>query len=85
VVDDVGQLLGEQPQVEGVQHRAHRRHGEVRLEVLLGVPQERPDPVALLHAEPGQRPGQPCCALPDLAYVACPDAVAVEGPHDAAA
>ena len=47
VVHDVGQLLGEQPQVQGVQDGAHRRHGEVGLEVLLGVPQERPDPVAL--------------------------------------
>ena len=39
VVDDVGELLGEEADVERVEHRAHARDGEVGLEVLLGVPQ----------------------------------------------
>ena len=58
VVDHVGELLGEQPDVERVQHRAHRRHREVGLEVLLRVPQERADPVAGLDPEPRERARQ---------------------------
>ena len=46
VVDHVGQLLGEQPDVEGVQHRAHAGHGQVGLEVMLVVPSKRSDPIA---------------------------------------
>jgi hypothetical protein len=37
-----------------VQHRTHRRHGQVRLEVLLVVPHEGADPVVTPHAEPAQ-------------------------------
>ena len=43
VVDDVDELLGEQPQVQRVQHRAHARHGEVGHQVLGVVPHERGD------------------------------------------
>ena len=43
VVDDVGQLFGEQPDVEGVQHPAGARRGEVQLQVAVGVPRERGD------------------------------------------
>ena len=38
-----------------MEYRAHRRDGEVRLEVLLGVPLERADAVTGLDAEPLER------------------------------
>ena len=56
VADDVDVLLGEQPDVEGVQHRTHRRHGEVRLEVLLVVEHEGRD--ALVAVDPEARAGR---------------------------
>jgi hypothetical protein len=43
VVDDVGELLGEQADVERVQHPAAAGRGEVELEVAGGVPGERRD------------------------------------------
>ena len=54
VVDDVGQLLGREPDVQRVQHRPHAGDGEVGLQVALVVPAEGADPVALLDAEAGQ-------------------------------
>ena len=54
-----GELLGEEPEVQRVEHRAHAGNREVRLEVLLGVPEEGADPVAGLDPEPGQRRGEP--------------------------
>ena len=58
VVDDVGQLLGREPDVERVQHRSHGGDGEIRLEVALVVPAEGADAVTLLDAQPGQGGGQ---------------------------
>ena len=55
VVGDVGDLLGEQADVERVQDGAHGRHREVGLEVLLVVPHERPDAVAFGDAAFRQR------------------------------
>ena len=43
VVDDVGELLGEQADVERVQDPAGARRREVQLEVAGGVPRERAD------------------------------------------
>ena len=54
VVGDVDQLLGEQPDVERVQHRAHRRDREVGLEVLGVVPHEGRDPLVAVDAEVAQ-------------------------------
>jgi hypothetical protein len=51
MVDDPGQLLGDEPQVQRVQDRSHARDGEVGLEMLLVVPAERRHPVALGDAE----------------------------------
>ena len=59
VVHHVGQLLGEQPDVEGVEHRPHRGDRQVGLEVLLVVPGEGAHPVAGADAEPAQGRGQP--------------------------
>jgi hypothetical protein len=44
VVGDVDQLLGEQPDVQRVQHPPGARRGQVELQVAPGVPAERADP-----------------------------------------
>ncbi len=51
VADDERQLVGGQPQVERVQHGAHRRDGEVRLHVLRVVPHAGGDHVAAAYPE----------------------------------
>src|SRR5215472_17088181 len=58
VVDDILELLGEKPQVEGVEDSAHQRHCEVCFEMLLGVPRQRPDAIIGSHAEAPQRSRQ---------------------------
>ncbi len=59
VVDDVGELFGEEPQVEGVEDRAHGGDREIGLEVGLVVPEEGADPVRVSDPEPAERLGQP--------------------------
>ncbi len=61
------ELLGEQTDVERVEHRAHRRDREVRRQVLRRVPAERADPVAGLHAELGERGREAIGVVGDLA------------------
>ena len=51
VVGDVDQLLGGEPDVEGVQHGAHGGHREVGLEVLGVVPHEGRHPLVAVDAE----------------------------------
>ena len=85
VVDDVGELLGEQPDVEGVQDRAHGRHGQVRLEVALVVPAERPHPVARTHPEPPERRRQLLGPAGHLGERRRPVAVGLDGDHLAVA
>ena len=63
VVGDVGDLLGEQPRIDGVADRADAGDGEVELEVAVAVPGQRRHPVARLDAEPDQRVRQPADAL----------------------
>ena len=58
VVNDVGQLLGEEPDVQRVEHRPHRGDGQIGLQVLLVVPGERPHPVRVAHPQAPQRGGQ---------------------------
>ncbi len=55
VVDDVGDLVGEQARIDGVAHRARARHAIVDLQVPVAVPGQRADALAGLHAERGQR------------------------------
>src|SRR3712207_9401931 len=55
----VGQLLGEQPDVQRVQHPAGARGGEVELEVALAVPAERPDPAVLADAQGVEHTAEP--------------------------
>ena len=66
MVDHVGQLVGEQPDVQGVQHRPHARHGQVGLEMGLVVPHERADAVALFDAEAVEGRGELIGAVGDL-------------------
>jgi hypothetical protein len=58
VVDDVRELIREQPDVQGVQHRPHAGDGVVGLEMFLVVPTEGPDAVAGAHPEAVQRCGE---------------------------
>ena len=58
VVDDVGQLIGGEPDVERVQDRPHGGDGEVGLEVALVVPGEGADPVPRLDPQAGEGGGQ---------------------------
>ena len=66
VIDDVGDLLGEEPQVERVQDRAHSRNGEVRLLVRLVVPREGRHTVARTYAQSSQRGSDTLGPLTDL-------------------
>ena len=63
VVDDVRQLVREEPQVQRVHHSAHTRNGEIRLEMLLRVPAERSDAVAGFDAESLQCGREPLCSV----------------------
>ena len=55
VVGDVDELVGEEPDVERVEHRSHRRDREVGLEVLGVVPHEGRDPLVAVDPESAQR------------------------------
>ncbi len=66
VIDDVGELIAGQAQVQRMQHRAHARHGEVQLQVARIVPRKRRHAIAAPHAEFFQRIGQPRHALGHL-------------------
>jgi hypothetical protein len=57
VVDDVDELLGKKPGIDGVEHVAHSWRRVEHLEMTVGIPRQRSDPVAFPHAEPlqGQR------------------------------
>ena len=62
MVDDVGELVVEQPRVDRVDDRAHPRYAVVELEVAITIPGERSDAVARSDAQPGQRVGEPARA-----------------------
>ena len=66
VVDDEGDLVGEEPDVHRVQHRAHAGDGEVGGEVVGVVPAEGADDVAVADPEPFEADGQSVGALGDL-------------------
>ena len=55
VVHDVRELFGKEPDVQRVEHRAHRGDREVHLHVLLRVPHERGHAIARLHTELRER------------------------------
>ena len=58
VVDDVGELVGVEAEVEGVEDAAHERDAEVGLEVRAVVPAERGDAIARPDAEIEQGAGE---------------------------
>ena len=58
VLRDVADVAVMEPQVQGVEHETAARDAEVRLHVLVVVPAERGDAIALLEAEPLQRDGE---------------------------
>ena len=66
VIGDVGELLGEQPDVERVEHGAHARHRQVRLHMALVVPHEGADPVPGSNAEFGEGGGELIGPVGDL-------------------
>ncbi len=55
VVEDVGDAVGLEPDVQGVQHRARHRHAIGRLEGCGDVGRHHRDRIARPHAAPGQR------------------------------
>jgi hypothetical protein len=67
VVDDVAELLGEQPRVQGVADRPDPHDPVPGLDMPRGVPGQRRHPVAALHAESLQGIGQPLGAGVDPA------------------
>ena len=79
VVGDVGQLLGEEPDVERVQDPAGARRGEVELQVALGVPAERADPAVGADAEGVEDAAQLAGALRPLRVGRPGDAAGVVG------
>src|ERR1035438_2427915 len=81
MVDDVDQLLGEQPYVDAMQDRAHRRHGKVGLQVFLVVPGEGADAVSRADAQLSQRGGQTAHAFAYLRVAGAPHMVAGVGRH----
>ena len=78
VIDDLRQLRRWQPQVEGVEDRAHGRDGEVRLQVLLVVPGERAHAIAGDDPEPAQRAGETVHTLRHLGIAGVPGLLALE-------
>jgi hypothetical protein len=62
VVDDVRELVVEEPRVDRVDHRAHARDCVVQLEVAKAVPREGADAIALADAQATQRVGEPARA-----------------------
>lgn len=66
MVDRVGELLGREPVVPGVQHRAHARHCEVGLQVPAGVPGQAEHSVARADAEIAQHGDEPTHPVTEL-------------------
>jgi hypothetical protein len=77
---DVDQLLGEQPDVEGVEHRTHRRDGQVGGEVLGVVPHERGDALVTGDPEAAQGVRQLRGLRPEVGEA--DPAATVRGPRD---
>ena len=81
VVDDVGELLGKEPDVEGVEDPSSAWSGEVELEVAAGVPRERAHPALIADAERVEQAAEPAGASRPLLVVDPLDAVGGGGGH----
>ena len=51
MVDDIGDLIGEQARIDGVADGAHAGNGEIQFEMPVGVPGQSRHPIAVNHAE----------------------------------
>ncbi len=58
MVEDVGDLVGREPDVDRVEDRTGLEHAVVGLEEVMGVVGDERDPVAGFDPEPGERVGQ---------------------------
>ena len=67
VVHDVGELFGEQPQVEGMGHPAGAWRGEVELQVASRVPSEGGHPAVITDAQVVQYTAQAAGSFTPLA------------------
>ncbi len=63
VVDDVGELVGEQADVQRVQHAARARGAEIEFEMARRIPAEGGDTAVLRDTELVEHPSQPAGAL----------------------
>lgn len=71
VIDDPDELLGREPEIEGVEDRAHGGDREIRLDMFGVVPHQRGKTLVGADAEfIAQGVGEPCRALPDLGEAA---------------
>src|SRR5262245_42749532 len=59
MIDDVGELIGKQPDVQRVQNCSHTRNRQVRFEVLLVVPAERAYAIAGGNSQPFESACEP--------------------------
>jgi hypothetical protein len=81
VIDDVCQLLGKEPEIQSVQHRAHAGDGEIAFHVFLRIPAKGADPVAPLDAQPLERGRQPFGPVAHLPEACAARGVAHESYH----
>ena len=79
---DVGDIVGVEPQVEGVHGAAHGRDAEVALEVLGVVPAQGADPIALADAEAPERAGEPLGAGVGIGVGLAADRLVGAAAHD---
>ena len=77
MVGDIGDMLGRQPRIDGVQYRADAGDAEIELEMAVGVPGDGADPVAELDAQVLERLGHLLGALLRIAIT-----VAMNRPFD---
>ncbi len=84
VLDEIGHLLGKEPEVDGVQHRAEPGYRQVGFEVLLRVPRKGAHAIADGDTEPAQRRREPAHARRDLAEAGAARGALLERGHLAA-
>nr|WP_255280189.1 hypothetical protein [Actinomadura madurae] len=66
VLDDVADLLAEQPVIDGVQDPAGARHGQIQLDMPLAVPPERSNPGLMRNLQTIQHRRKTARPLTDL-------------------
>jgi hypothetical protein len=68
VIDRVQHLLGGDPHVHRMEHRAHHRHREEAFEIPVAVPVHDRDGGSGLDAERVERAGKRCTRSPSVVY-----------------